>query len=46
MMIMLTLSNSCVVSDYESAVVSEAAECNPEPSPNKKDIGFNINIAT
>lgn len=33
-----------VVSDYESTMVSEAAECNPEPTPNKKDIGFNINI--
>lgn len=36
----------CVVSDYDCAVVSEAAECNPEPNPNKKDIGFNINITT
>lgn len=35
-----------IVSDFDCAVVAEAAERNPEPTPNKKDIGFNINITT
>lgn len=34
------------VSDFDYAVVAEAAERSPEPNPNKKDIGFNININT